>query len=231
MKIVMTGANGFLGTELQKYIDCIPLDIDDVDITDEKKTKEIFEKLQPDVTVHLAAIVSVVDAERDRNRTVKVNIEGTRIVASCSSHIIYMSSDYVFDGERGMYKEEDIPNPRTFIGITKWMGEFNSFYAPRVTIIRTSFKPEPFKHNQAPSDMFTSADYISVIAPMIAKAVKNAYILPKILHIGTERKSVYDLAIRTKPDIKKISLKDIPYSLPKDCSLDTFRWDKLFQDI
>lgn len=230
MKIVVTGANGFLGTELKKYLDFIPLTREDFDITDEQKTREVLEKINPDITVHLAAIVSVIDAEKDKKKAFSVNVLGTRNVAKYSKHIVYLSSDYVFDGEKGMYKESDPCLSRTFIGMSKFYGECLSSLAKRTTIIRTSFKPRPFKHDQAPIDMYTSADYIDVIAPMIARAIKQAERLPEILHIGTEKKTVYELAKQSKPDIKGILLKDIPYQLPRDCSLDSSLYKSLFPE-
>ena len=224
MNILVTGANGLLGTTLANYLNFTGIDVDDCDIRDFKQVEKVFKKLKPDVTVHLAAIVDATDT--DKQLAWDTNVVGTENVALCSNHLIYISSDYVFDGQQGDYKETDIPNPQSFYGITKLLGEQAAKFTPNHTIIRTSFKAIPFKHDQAPSDMYTTADYVPIIAYQLAQAIMNYQHLPEILHIGTDKKSVYQLAQRTK-NVKEISVEDIKAKLPKDCSLNTDLWRSL----
>src|SRR3990167_7048861 len=182
-KIIVTGAEGLLGTELKRYLDFIPLTFKNCDVTDYDQVGKIFTKINPDITLHLAAISTVIEAAKNPKEAYRVNVEGTENVALWSKHLIYISTDYVFDGKKGNYRENDIPFPQTILGITKLLGEERTRWADKYTIIRTSFKEIPFKHNQAPFDMYTSADYVPIIAYHIAQAIKNADKLPKILHI------------------------------------------------
>ena len=225
MKILVTGANGLLGTNLNNYLDFIGVDFEDFDICNKDQVDNYFRLFIPDLVVHLAAIVDATDSNKDRMW--ETNVMGTKNIAENASQMLYISSDYVFDGKKGNYKENDIPSPQSLYAKSKYDGEFAATFTNKAKIIRTSFKAIPFKHDQAPDDMYTSADYVPVIAYNIALAIKNFDKLPPIIHIGTERKSVYDLAIRTKPNVKRIKLKDIKANLPRDCSLNTDLWKSL----
>ena len=77
-------------------------------------------------------------------------------------------------------------------------------------------------------DVYTGQDYVDIIAPMIAEAVTHhAQIPDEVLHIVTERKSVYDLARRRRPDVQEGSRKEVSVTLPADVSLNTERWEQL----
>lgn len=225
-KIAVTGATGLLGRELSRYLDFIPVTHQMVDITNKEQVEKVFNEINPDVIVHLAAISKATTAELDKDVAYKTNVVGTANVASVAKHLIYMSTDYVFDGNKGMYTEDDKPNPQTYIGLTKYLGEKEARKAKRYTIIRTSFKEIPYPHSVVPGNMFSSADYIPIIAYKLAQAIKHYDKLPNTLHIGTERKRLYDLARKTK-DVGMISRSDVNIPLPYDCSLDTSLYDSL----
>ncbi len=97
-----------------------------VDIT----KKEIFTYIQrfnPDVIIHCAAFTNVDKCETDKMKAYDVNVTGTENVARASQEVgaqlIYISTDFVFDGKKGMYTEEDQPNPLNYYGFTKLEGE------------------------------------------------------------------------------------------------------------
>ncbi len=77
--------------------------------------------------MHAAALTDVDRCERERDLANAVNYEATKAIAKCandlSAFLVYVSTDYVFDGKRGMYKEEDEPRPINFYGYTKFKGE------------------------------------------------------------------------------------------------------------
>ena len=99
---------------------------------------------------------------------------------------------------------------------------------PHYHIIRTSFKPRPFEHPKAAQDMWTSADYVDVIAKELALAITHYRLLPSVIHIATERKSVFALAKLTNPKAEPIKRADIKsVTLPKDTSLDISVWREL----
>jgi dTDP-4-dehydrorhamnose reductase len=150
--ILLTGAKGQLGTEIrhlltQRNIDYVGTDIAEMDITDVKSIKEMFDKVKPNIVFHCAAYTAVDKAEDEgKELSYQINVEGTRNIAKASEEVgatlIYISTDYVFDGTKknGEYLPEDETNPQSEYGRTKYLGE----EAIRVTcsqyyIIRTSW--------------------------------------------------------------------------------------------
>jgi dTDP-4-dehydrorhamnose reductase len=100
--------------------------------------------------------------------------------------------------------------------------------APRHLIVRTSFRPREWPYPVAFTDVYTSQDYVDVIAPEIALAIRHYREIPyPTLHIATERKSVYELARRRRPDVRPGSKREVSVALPDDISLDTSRWQTL----
>ena len=142
MKILLTGGSGLFGrafVELVKdrtshdiyatYNENI-VDSEEavfLDITDKKRVEEVIKKLQPDVMVHAAAFTNVDKCEVEKEKAYDINVEGTKNVAMASNEIgakiIYISTDYVFDGTKGFYEEKDKTNPISYYGLTKLEGE------------------------------------------------------------------------------------------------------------
>lgn len=98
-----------------------------LNITDKEIVEEVIKKLQPDVVVHAAAFTNVDRCEIEKEKAYDVNVVGTKNVAETSNEIsakmIYISTDYVFDGTKGFYKEGDETNPISYYGLTKLEGE------------------------------------------------------------------------------------------------------------
>jgi dTDP-4-dehydrorhamnose reductase len=143
MKIFVTGAAGLLGSKfmemkLPESIEVIGSDLSkpkdyfsghfvQLDITEKENVLKTIREHSPDCVIHSAAITNVDYCENHQADAAKVNIGGTRNVVEAASKVgakvVFMSSDYVFDGESGPYREEDIPNPIGFYGSTKLQGE------------------------------------------------------------------------------------------------------------
>jgi len=138
MKIAVTGASGRLGGELLKY-DCSPIY---ADIASPKQLKKEIDAINPDTIIHCAAITDVDGAERFLYKDVqRVNVVGTSCLRTVfDGRIIYLSTDYVFDGQRGPYSETDKPNPISVYGNSKYMGEriIQENQYPADTIVRTT---------------------------------------------------------------------------------------------
>ena len=160
MRVLIIGASGFIGHYLQRrllqksgfdvtstYNSRAPKDIDQswylLEITDHHRLDQIFQEVRPEVVVLLAAIADVKTAEMGPERATGVNVDGARQVARlCKQHharLVFLSSEYVFRGDRGNYQEDDSPDPNTHYGRTKWQAELAvAEEASQWSIVRTS---------------------------------------------------------------------------------------------
>lgn len=177
-----------------------------------------------DLIVHCAAYTDVVQAEIDRQECYDTNVSGTKYLAETGIPILYISTEYVFDGKQGDYQEHEPPCPTNFYSLTKLLGEFCLGYQSK--ILRFNLKGRPWKYQKAFTDQWTSGDYADVMAKEVDKAITLFPHLPRITHIGTGRKSVYELAKQTR-DVEPMSIHDVDVRLPKDTSLDTRKWEQL----
>jgi len=212
--------------EIQQIVSCIAPKRDELDVTSFDSCQNVIKKYNPDIIIHAAAYTDVVGAETNKANCWNVNVAGTEhmIRAAHGARFVFISTDYVFDGEKGNYAEDDIPNPTHFYALTKLIGEVIVRQYPRTLIIRTAFKPNgPWKYHAAFTDQFTSHEFVSVIAPQIVKVA----LMPDpegIIHIAGKRKSIYEFAKRASPDVKKMSKSDVDVLLPHDTSLNCSKW-------
>lgn len=159
MKILITGGNGQLGTELRHLLDerhqaYRSTDSKELDITNATQVKQFFEDYQPDLVYHCAAYTAVDKAE-DEGKALnqKVNVDGTRNIAqaaaSVNATVVYISTDYIFDGDaKEIYTVDDQPAPRNEYGRAKYEGELAvQKYARKYYIIRTSWVFGEYGHN------------------------------------------------------------------------------------
>lgn len=148
MRIVITGANGQLGRELVKRLagtDILATDIGEMDITDQQATIEAIGTYKPEVVIHGAAYTNVDGAESNVDLAYKINAIGTQNIAAaclkCDAKMVYVSTDYIFDGTLGRaYNEFDTPNPQSIYGKSKLAGEILAKHSMnRLFIVRTSW--------------------------------------------------------------------------------------------
>ena len=133
MKVLVTGFNGQLGYDVVKRfslngVTAVGVDINDFDLTDKKSTIEYVKKVSPDVIVHCAAYTAVDKAEEDKEVAWNVNVNGTENIALAAKEVdakfIYISTDYVFNGEgETPFETDDIKSPLNVYGETKLEGE------------------------------------------------------------------------------------------------------------
>ena len=154
-KVLIIGANGFLGTSLFKFrnseylsnqnLQLVAADLDDsnisseipfytIDITNYEQSEKKIIKISPDIIVLTAAMTNVDQCEVDRKLASKINVIGPRnIVKACiktNSKLVFLSTDFVFDGEKkrgSYYKETNIPNPLSYYAKTKYKAELIIF--------------------------------------------------------------------------------------------------------
>jgi len=149
LKILITGANGMLGHDLKKVLctdNYLVLGTRDVfDITDIDNTIKFIAENRPDAVIHAAAYTDVDGCESNIEQAYKVNGLGARNVAVACQNVnaamVYISTDYVFDGNKGSsYTEYDKANPMNIYGKSKLAGEnYVKEICTRHYIVRTSW--------------------------------------------------------------------------------------------
>ena len=149
-KYLITGYKGQLGYDIARELlergerDYLALDIDEMDITNRDRVMEVVSQYKPDVIFHCAAFTAVDKAEDMIDTAYAINVSGTKNLTDASilvgAKMIYMSTDYVFDGTKvGTYNEEDVPNPKSVYGETKYYGEEEVRRNPNHIITRISW--------------------------------------------------------------------------------------------
>lgn len=147
MRILLTGANGFLGHSLvplllEKGFNVIAsgkgesrlpdyvhsnFQYASMDFTDPEELNSVFEKTKPEAVIHAGAMTRVDDCELRQDEAWLVNVTGTNLLLSASAKakafFVLVSTDFVFSGDKGMYTEEDSPSPVNFYGRTKLEAE------------------------------------------------------------------------------------------------------------
>jgi len=150
MRILITGANGQLGTDLcgeLQALDIIPLTHADIEIADMNSVNQTFNRYGPDVIINTAAYVRVDDCETDPDKAYLVNALGTRNIAVAAQEygakLVHISTDYIFGGENKArttpYTEFDTHIPLNTYGKSKLAGEnLVRHLCPRHFIVRSS---------------------------------------------------------------------------------------------
>ena len=201
---LITGGSGRLGTELKKWWpDAHYPTHEQLDIT------EPIRKKKYDLIVHCAGYTNVTMSKQESKLCYDINVNGTKnlLKAYKDTPFVFISTEYAV-------------NPTTYYSETKQLAEREVVKHPHHLIIRTLFKPRPYPFNRAFYDQFTMGDYVDVIAELIIGEIilwNTGERKSKLMYVGTGRKSIYDLAKQTRPDVKRESVDVINWvKLPKD---------------
>ena len=223
MKLLITGASGLLGTKLceialrknhevySAYSQHRPLYGTPVklDILDLKAEQQILDKIKPQGVVHAAALTDVDKCEMEKELAWKTNVEATtNLVRLCKEHdvyLVYVSTDYVFDGEKGRYKEMDDPAPINHYGLTKLKGEeavqaLNKYCIARGSVIYGS-TPATGKTNFALwlLDKLRKKEEVKIITDQWNSPTLNVSMAEMILQILEKRvNGIFHLAGATR---------------------------------
>ena len=251
MKILITGGSGLLGGKVAELAQARGYEVFSgyahnapgsgkavkFDLLDGQGISETITRIKPEVIIHSAALTDVDRCERERELAYKMNFEGTRIISEVSkqigSFLIYISTDYVFNGSRGMYREDDSPNPLSYYGLTKLLGEQFCdhgciarscvVYGSRPAIGKVNFALwiiNSLKANQpihVVTDQFITPTLNSNLAAMVLEVGERQ--LNGTYHLaGASRISRYDFA-RTVA-----RMLDLDLSLLSPCRMEDMKW-------
>jgi len=250
-RILITGVSGLLGNNLAYYFrdDYIvlgfyskhPVVIDGVEtreanILSGKIFKRSIEEICPDVVIHCASLTDVDFCENNRDLTKQVNVVGSRLVAqslkNTKAKLIYISTDSVYDGNKGNFKETDKVKPQNYYGFTKYQGEREVLKLPGSLVLRTNI----FGWN--------IQDKTSIAEWIIRRLLKNKQVngfedtyfssiytfeFARIMKLALEEdlKEVYNCASRTSLSKYEFALElarqfDMDVSLVNPISIDDF---------
>ena len=220
-----------------------------MDLLNHETISNVLFEIKPDVVIHLGAMTGVDLCEKEESMAFDINTKATQIIAQqCSilnTFLVYVSTDYVFDGNSGMYYEDSVPNPLSVYGKSKLEGEkMIQTFSSDWCIARTStpFGLHPTKKSfpiwvienlqkqkqiDVLTDQFTSPTYVPSLSRMLIEISERR--LTGIIHVaGASKISRYEMAklISDKLGLdgkllREISINDIKWEAqrPKDSSL------------
>jgi len=267
--LLVTGASGLLGSKIVKaamhHFKVIPLHNTKplhenslrLDITNAWEVSSLFNKIKPYAVIHTASETNVDKCETEKAHAWKINVEGTQNIALASNKVgaklVYISTDYVFDGQKGNYSEQDKPNPINHYGITKLEGEKIVIKnCKKYAILRTSvlYGWHPWKQNfvtwvinqlnqnkeiMVVDDHFNTPTLADNLAEMIIEVVQKD--ISGLYHAsGKERISRYNFALKIAKTfsldtslIKPVKMNQLTTWIakrPRDSSLNTEKIQK-----
>jgi len=273
LKFLVTGSAGLVGQQVVKdlsnshlvfscynkskpeYGDSVKMDLKNYEMI-----SSVLSETEPDVVIHLGAMTGVDLCEKEESMAFDINTKATQTIAQqCSisnTFLVYVSTDYVFDGNLGMYKEDDVANPLGFYGKSKLEGEkaVQNFSA-NWCIARTStpFGLHPTKKSfpmwvienlqkqkqiDVLIDQFTSPTYIPNLSRMLIE-ISERRITGIINTAGASKISRYQMASMVSDKLnldgtllKQISMNKMKWiaQRPKDSSLDVSRASSILNE-
>ena len=276
MKLLVTGASGLYGSKLANLAEKEGHEVFSsysqhqtafgkpvqLDVSDKKQVEKTFRNLAPEVVVHAATLTDVDKCELNKELAWKINVEGTENVARATkannAFLLYISTDYVFNGETGQYKETDTPNPINYYALTKLKAEeqvkaiTNDYCVARTSVIYGA-TPAAGKVNfalwvlnslkkgekvKALIDQWTSPTLNTSLARMTLEIIGRR--LTGIFHLsGATRISRYDFAQMLAQTFNLDSSLIVPTATkefswvaprPRDSSLDTSKAQQILEN-
>ncbi len=269
-RTLITGASGFLGSHLVKGLadglavsgtflrhreGVPPCDAFLMDITDPSSIRQALKEKKYDVIIHTAAVTNPDQCERDRGRAYRTNVQGTETLADAAHEMgalfIYISTDLVFDGERGDYSEDDPAFPCNYYAETKLKGEeIVQRLCGKWMVLRTALMYgwgngvsnsfidwfcqtiEAGKEVNLFLDQFRTLLYVGDAAPAIQTLLKRG-VKNQVIHLGgPDRLSRFEFGKRfvdvfgySRDLVRPIRMEDLEGDAPRgrDCSLNTER--------
>jgi len=233
-KIVITGGSGRFGNILKKIKSKNKLLFPDkkkLNIENFKNIKSYLSKIKPDILIHLAGLSRPMNVhDKDIKRSINLNIIGTaNITKACEEKnikLIYFSTNYVYPGKKGNYKENHSLLPVNSYAWSKLGGEASVQLYKNSLILRVCMTEKPFIHKIAFSNVITSFTYHENIAKILFKLINKT----GIINIGGQTMSVYDFAKKdNKLVIKKKLKKNNKIGMPINSSMNINKLKKILK--
>jgi dTDP-4-dehydrorhamnose reductase len=207
-KILVTGGNGRFAKILKEKNRKLKLFFTDkkrCNILNLKSIENTIKRIKPKIILHCAGLSRPMSAhEKDINKSIELNIIGTaNIVQMCKKYnlkIIYFSTNYVYEGTKGNYKESDPVKPFNNYGLSKLGGECSVLMYDNYLILRIAMTEKPFLYNKAFGNLKSNFLFHEDLVLLLPKLINKK----GILNIGGKTQSIYDFAKKFNPNVKKI---------------------------
>ena len=255
LRILITGASGLLGSKLAElavklghevysgYLSHEPVHGTKIriDVRDKDALGKIFSRIRPEAIIHTAALTDVDRCEAERELAWSINVGGTRNIAELSKEygafLVYISTDYVFRGDKGMYRETDEPDPINYYGLTKLKGEeeviniANEFCIARSSVIYGA-RPASGKVNFAlwTIEKLKAGETVNIVIDQWSSPTLNTNLSEMLLEVVERRiAGIYHLAGATRIsryDFAKLIAENFNLNkrLIKPSTMDMLRW-------
>ena len=273
LKFLVTGSAGLIGRQVVKDLSethevgsCYNKSKPEfghsmkMDLFNHEMISNVLLEAEPDVVIHLGAMTGVDLCEKEESMAFDINAKATQIIAQqCSilnTFLVYVSTDYVFDGNSGMYYEDSVPNPLSIYGKSKFDGEkmvqnFSSDWCIARTSTPFGLHPtrksfpvwvienlKKQKQIDVLSDQFTSPTYVPHLSKMLIEISERH--LNGIFHVtGATKISRYEMArmVANKLNLDEKLLRDVSINelkleapRPKDSSLNVSKADIILNE-
>ena len=236
IKILVTGGDGRFASEMKKKfkknINYFFLNKKKLNILSIQSIKKNLEKYKPNVVIHLAALSRPMKLHNENlEKSIRTNIIGTcNLVIECSKlgiKFIYFSTQYVYPGKKGNYKENSPLLPMNNYAWSKMGGECPVHMYKNSLILRVSMSEKPWTHPVAYKNIKTNFLYHDEVVNLLPKILDKK----GIINIGSKNSSIFNFAKKTNKKIKSSYYKYFPGDVvvPKNSSTNIDKLNKILK--
>lgn len=196
-----------------------------------KSVENYLKKTKANILIHLAGLSRPMSIhEKQINKSIDLNIIGsanvTKVCSNLGVKLIYFSTNYVYPGTKGNYKESDPLLPVNNYAWSKLGGECSVKLYENSLILRVSMTEKPFVHNKAFANVKTSFMFHDDVAKILFKIINKK----GIINLGGKSQFIYNFAKKSNKNIKKIFLKKSDrIGMPFDSSLNLSKLNKILR--
>lgn len=232
-KILISGGHGSLGKTIKSdsFLFFKPKR-ERLDVTSYESIDHQIRTIEPDYFIHAAALTRpMVKHITNPIESIENNIIGTaNVVNACIKYnvkLIYISTDYIYPGNKGNYLENDPIFPVNEYAWSKLGGECAVKLYSNSLILRVAMVDTPFPHTHALDNVYKSSISVKEVSEHILSLLdKNG-----VINVGNERSTIYNYVSNLNPNIKKISRQDIKdVKIAKDSSMNISKLKKILKN-